>query len=175
MTDSPKADAWFGRDYQMPWGYDPNNTGGRESIESNLVSTNRAAYVTLAEFRAFVAELGQRGGAPFYMVVRYDQTDWIARPGTFRRIESPDDYHFLFTSKWINTPHGAAPQVAHNLLSYIRLEATFGPAGGRIDGLPPAPAAGVVRTQTTAQVRADCPICAEQDAAAATAVTASQS
>jgi hypothetical protein len=69
----------------------------------------------------------------FYGVVRCNDIDYAYRPGVFRMITSPDDYHFLASSPgYIDVPHGSAPVIERNLLEYIRNEAAKIP-GGQID------------------------------------------
>ena len=71
----------------------------------------------------------------FYQVVRHNGVDYAYRPGLFRKIMDPDDYHFLSSSPgYINVAHGSAPQVERNLLEYIRNEAAK-VGGGQIDGI----------------------------------------
>lgn len=162
MTNSPKADDWFGRDYQLPWGWDPTGSGNTEPIAQNLVSTNRAAYTILNEVLALV----RRGAAPFYQVVRYGAADYFVRPGCFRWCTSPDDYHFAASCGWISTPHGAALPVAWNLLSYIHREASAS-LGGPIEPLPPEPKGEMVVAELAEDTRAACPHCQIEDAATA--------
>lgn len=170
MSDSPKADAFFDGGFQVPWGWDPNRIGGTESIKQNLVSTNGAAYSAMFG----VAALQQRSGAPFYEVVRHGGIDYATRPGVFRKISDPDDYHFLFTAGWINTPHGSGVPCELNLLSYIRQEASF-TSGGRLDDIPAEAAAlgGDAAVAEAAEVtRSRCPHCQAEDAAKAEAEAA---
>jgi hypothetical protein len=48
----------------------------------------------------------------YYEVVRCDGVDYAYRPGVFRKIADPDDYHFLISSPgFIDVPHGEAPVV----------------------------------------------------------------
>lgn len=71
----------------------------------------------------------------YYEVVRCNGVDYAYRPGMFRKITDPDDYHFLSSSPgYIDVPHGEAPVIEGNLLDYIRREsARIG--GGQIDPL----------------------------------------
>lgn len=67
----------------------------------------------------------------YYKVYRMNDVDYVAAPGRFRAITSPDDYHFLASTGWIDTPHGEGQVIERNLLEYIRNEAAMGadPAG----------------------------------------------
>jgi len=69
----------------------------------------------------------------FYEVVRHGGVDYAYRPGMFRKIQDPDDYHFLAsTPGYIDVPHGEAPDIERNLLEYIQREAAR-IGGGQID------------------------------------------
>jgi hypothetical protein len=69
----------------------------------------------------------------FYEVVRCNEIDYAYRPGLFRMIRDPDDYHFLASSPgYIDVPHGEAPVIERNLLEYIQAEAAK-IGGGQID------------------------------------------
>lgn len=175
MTNSPAADQWI-ESYQVRWGHDPGKTGNTESIAQNLVSTNGTVYATLDELRALAANLAAAGATPFYFVVRYQSVDYAFRPGLFRMITSPDDYHFLASCRYITQPHGEAPNVELNLLDYIRKESAR-ITGGQIDDLPgtpppaptaPAKVASLLAVDAAKPAEADpCPICAVEAAAAA--------
>jgi hypothetical protein len=73
----------------------------------------------------------------FYKVYRHNQTqiDYAAGPGRFKFIETPDDYHFLRSTNWINADHGSGQGVDTNLLEYIRNEASKGAEPGAIDDI----------------------------------------
>ena len=68
----------------------------------------------------------------FYRVYRMGSVDYVAAPGHFRAITSPDDYHFMASTGWINVPHGEGQPVERNLLEYIREEASKGANPGGI-------------------------------------------
>lgn len=157
MTSNPKADTWFReilREFQVPWGYQAPGGKNTESLESSLVSTNRSATETAVRMRNLPL--------PFYQVVRYLGVDYAARPGVFRLIASPDDYHFLMACGWINIPHGAAVSIELNLLQFIRAECSRGGvAGGSIDAIANAPS---VLGETMAETRAACPLCQAEGA-----------
>jgi len=67
-----------------------------------------------------------------YLVYRFAGVDYVAAPEHFRAITSPDDYHFMASTGWIDVPHGEAPQIERNLLEYIRNEAAKGALPGGI-------------------------------------------
>ena len=73
-----------------------------------------------------------KGNLTFFNVYRMDSVDYVACPGRFRAIVSPDDYHFMSSTGWIDVPHGAGQPVARNLLEYIRNEASLGALPGGI-------------------------------------------
>ena len=164
MSDSPQADAWFNGGFQVPWGWDPGGVGGTESIKQNLVSTNSVSFGTLDELRRFIGTT--RFAAPYYVVMRHLGIDYAFRPGVFRMIVSPDDYHFLMSCWYIVQPHGTAPSVERNLLEYIRREAAR-VGGGQIDDMPPLPSAQELEAMQ-AQFDEPCPICELERAQAAT-------
>lgn len=68
----------------------------------------------------------------FFTVYRCAGVDYIACPGRFRALISPDDYHFMSATGWIDVEHGTAPEIERNLLEYIRAEAALGARPGGI-------------------------------------------
>jgi len=68
----------------------------------------------------------------YFMVYRFQGVDYVACPGRFRAITSPDDYHFMSSTGWIDVEHGAAPEIERNLLEYIRDEASKGALPGGV-------------------------------------------
>ena len=74
-------------------------------------------------------------GKIFYKVYRMNEVDYVAAPGHFRAITSPDDYHFMASTGWIDVPHGEAPKIERNLLEYIRNEAAKGANPGGIEDI----------------------------------------
>lgn len=74
-------------------------------------------------------------GKIFYKVYRFNEVDYVAAPGHFRAITSPDDYHFMSSTGWIDVPHGEAPKIERNLLEYIRNEALKGANPGGVEDI----------------------------------------
>jgi hypothetical protein len=159
MTNSPKADAWL-RDYQVPWGFQAPGGTNTESLHQSIVSTNGAATESRVRLQALPT--------PFYQVIRVGGVDFAARPGVFRLITSPDDYHFLLASGWISVPHGSAAAIELNLLQYIRNEASL-TGGGKIEAIPGSIKEIAVRAESVEDTHAACPYCRAEDETAAVA------
>lgn len=156
MTNSPKADAWI-REFQVPWGFQAAGGKNTESLLQSLVSTNGAAVESAARLRT--------APLPWYQVVRLAGVDFAVRPGVFRLITSPDDYHFLLSSGWINVPHGSAASVELNLLQYIRNEASLA-GDGKIEPIPEGLGVKVAAretVETAAETRQGCAYCLAED------------
>lgn len=118
----------------------------------SIVNDVTAGVLRAPEFK--LTDYEQKLKPFIYRVYRHTATqiDYAAGPGRFKFINSPDDYHFLYSCGWINIQHDQAQPVETNLLEYIRDEAARGADPANIDAIiyPGTPAAAAANAAMTA-------------------------
>jgi hypothetical protein len=101
----------------------------------------QAAVKATAEIDAAWGSVGPTPPPPeeedrtYFRVYRMAGVDYVACPGRFRALMDPDDYHFMFSTGWIDVPHGEGQEVERNLLEYIREEAARGSLPGGVSDI----------------------------------------